>query len=197
MQVNDFLKNPHFILFICGQTFSIMSKSSSVNTAHQQIRMLRALETYFGNVAKATRAVGITRQTHYNWYNEDDDYADKVNIIKYECHEDFKNLVMDSVRKKIEQGNTAIIALCYKNLFMGDARERLDVRSPIKFRPLAAIKLVDRQSVLYSKDPDTARILSEVKEEGSNPRQKLDPFSPEGMAAYEAVLQRQREGKKG
>lgn len=171
-----------------------MSKSTALKTQHQKTRMLKALEACRGNVSKASKATGITRQTHYNWFKEDNEYNNSVSKLRFECHEQFKDLIMDAVIKKIEQGNTAIIALCFKAVCMKNI-ENLESLNPFKERLKAVYKLVDHQSAMYAKDPDTARILSEIKEEGSNPRQRLDPFSPEGIRAYEEVLRRQREGK--
>ncbi len=193
--VNDFFKKCFFVQFICIVKFKIMAKkSSAASTAQQQTRMLKALQASYCNVTRATKAVGITRQTHYNWYKNDQEYQDKVDDLKFECHEEFKDLVMEGIVKKLKEGNTAILSLCYKTLVVKD-QEHLSSMNPYKTQMRAVYKLSDHKSVMYAKDPDTSRILSEIEEEGSNPRQRLDPFSPEGIRAYEEVLRRQREGK--
>lgn len=43
--------------------------------------MIEALEKSLGVVTTACKAVGIARQTHYEWYKEDEDYRLKVDSI--------------------------------------------------------------------------------------------------------------------
>ena len=43
--------------------------------------MLEALEKSLGVVTSACKAVGIARQTHYEWYKEDEDYRNSVDSI--------------------------------------------------------------------------------------------------------------------
>ena len=148
------------------------NKSSPVNTQHQQQRMLKALEAHYGNVSKATKAVGITRQTHYNWYKENEEYCEKVDLLKVQCHEEFKDLIMEAVIKKIKEGNTQIIALCFKTVCAEDA-EQLQKLNP--YKP----KLKMRIRVMPNPNPNYAK----------------DPFTQQAIREYEETLQRQREGR--
>ena len=51
-------------------------------TELQKEAMLTALETQLGIVSAACGKVGISRQTHYRWIAEDEDYATNVNELK-------------------------------------------------------------------------------------------------------------------
>jgi hypothetical protein len=148
-------------------------KSKAVSTEHQQARMLKALAANHGNVAKASKATGISRQSHYNWYRGDKLYAGQFDLLRHECHEEFKEMVMEGIRKKVQEGNTTILALCYKKLFSDSQLEMMEAASPFKERLTMSFRYVSREDV--------------------ENREKPDPFSAEGMAKYEAVLQRHRE----
>lgn len=158
-----------------------MSKSNSANTAKQQTRMLKALEANHGNVSKAAKAAGISRKTHYNWYREDEGYAEEVNLLKHECQEEFKDLVREGIRKKVMEGNTTILALCYKTLFSEKTMLRMEINNPYKERITTRIKYVTREDVEQQRE-EKARASS---------------FSPEGIRQYEEVLRKQREEKYG
>lgn len=51
-------------------------------TKLQKEAMIKALENSIGIVSAACGKVGISRQTHYRWLEEDEDYADNVKEIK-------------------------------------------------------------------------------------------------------------------
>ena len=68
--------------------------------------MLLALEASMGIVSTACKSAGISRDTHYRWLKEDEDYSKKV--------DEMNNVTLDFVEselhKKIKKGNlTAII----------------------------------------------------------------------------------------
>lgn len=63
--------------------------------------MLEALEKNLGIVSAACQAVGISRQTHYNWLKEDEDYRQKVEAIP-EVVLDFAE---NQLYKAIKNGN--------------------------------------------------------------------------------------------
>lgn len=44
-------------------------------------KMLEALEESLGVVTSATKAVGLNRSTHYDWYNNDPEYKAAVDAI--------------------------------------------------------------------------------------------------------------------
>jgi len=54
--------------------------------------MIEALEKSLGIVTSACKAVGISRQTHYNWYNDDKKYKELV--------DDVENIALDFVESK-------------------------------------------------------------------------------------------------
>ena len=151
-----------FLCYLFAVKLRDMAKSDQLSTIHRQQRMLKALSAHYGIVTRAAKAAGITPQTHYNWYRGDEQYAEQVNLIKYECHENFKNLVMDAVIKKVNEGNTTIIAMCYKSLFK-DLPERMERGSPFRARPKVAIR-VQSKPIEYAKDPMTQEAVREYEE---------------------------------
>lgn len=64
-----------------------MSKSVKKNA------MLEALKKSLGNVATACKKTDLSRQTHYNYMRDDEDYAAKV--------EDMKEVAIDFVESKL------------------------------------------------------------------------------------------------
>jgi aspartate ammonia-lyase len=52
------------------------------NMDNNKKRMLDALERSLGIVTSACKAVGISRQTHYNWMNDDEEYNASVKSIE-------------------------------------------------------------------------------------------------------------------
>ena len=65
--------------------------------------MLEALEKSLGVVTSACKAVGIARQTHYEWYKEDEDYRNSVDSIS-DIAIDFAETQLHS---QIKKGSTA------------------------------------------------------------------------------------------
>ena len=57
--------------------------------------MLEALEKCYGIVTKSCKIIGIDRQTHYNWMNEDADYRKAV--------EELDNVALDHSEDKLHQ----------------------------------------------------------------------------------------------
>jgi hypothetical protein len=55
--------------------------------------MIEALEKSLGVVTTACKSVGISRGTHYDWLNNDEDYKRQV--------EDLKNVALDFVESKL------------------------------------------------------------------------------------------------
>ena len=65
--------------------------------------MIEALEKSLGVVTTACKIVGISRNTHYLWMREDDEYKKEVN--------DIENMALDFVEsqlfKNIQEGKTS------------------------------------------------------------------------------------------
>ena len=68
-------------------------------------RMLEALEKNRGLVLLSCEDIGIARATHYNWVNDDEEYAESVYCIL----EKTGDLVESQILKKIKDGDTATI----------------------------------------------------------------------------------------
>ena len=70
---------------------------------HIKKGLLEALEKSLGVVTTACKQVGIGRTTFYNYYNEDIDFAKKV--------DDIENVALDfaesQLHKQIQEGSTA------------------------------------------------------------------------------------------
>lgn len=64
--------------------------------------MLEALEKSLGIVTTATKAAGISRETHYRWMKEDPEYKEKVDSIG-DIALDFAE---SQLHKQIREGNS-------------------------------------------------------------------------------------------
>ena len=71
-------------------------------STHKKRLMLKALEKSLSVVTTAVRQVGINRQTHYNWLNQDPKYAAEVKSIE-DITLDFAE---SQLHKQIQEGNT-------------------------------------------------------------------------------------------
>jgi hypothetical protein len=58
-----------------------MAKEKTQNLTLKKAAMLEALEKSLGIVTSAAKSVGIRRETHYAWLNEDAEYKEKVNSL--------------------------------------------------------------------------------------------------------------------
>jgi hypothetical protein len=58
-----------------------MAKDKKQNLTLKKAAMLEALEKSLGIVTSAAKSVGIRRETHYAWLNEDAEYKEKVNSL--------------------------------------------------------------------------------------------------------------------
>lgn len=96
--------------------------------------MIEALEKSLGIVTTACKAVGIARQTHYEWYNEDEAYKASVDAVG--------DMVIDFVEsqlhKQIQQGEVAstIFFLKCRGKKRGYIeRTELDLSGAVSFPP--------------------------------------------------------------
>ena len=68
----------------------------------QKNAMIAALETTLGVVTQACEIIGITRQAHYKWMREDEEYKKRV--------EEVENVAIDfaesELHKQIKSGNS-------------------------------------------------------------------------------------------
>ncbi len=98
-----------------------MSKNDTIKNA-----MIQALEKSLGVVTTACRSIDISRETHYRWMREDENYKESVNELE-NVSLDF---VESKIHKLIEKGDTAATIFYLKTI--GKSRgylERLDVTS--------------------------------------------------------------------
>lgn len=120
-----------------------MSKFPLVSTSVKKEAMLKSLQNHSGRVSKAAKAIQITRQTHYNWYKEDEVYRNQVDNIKYECFEELGELVLDSVIAKLNEGNPAVISRCFQLMFSKWV-EQMARTNPYRPRMTTKIKYIDK-----------------------------------------------------
>lgn len=63
--------------------------------------IIQALEKTLGVVTPACRKVGISRQTFYNWYENDKEFKDKVDDLKEYAHDFVKSKVYECIGDKV------------------------------------------------------------------------------------------------
>lgn len=71
-------------------------------TKKQKKAMVEAMERSLGIVTTACRTVGISRQTHYQWMSEDDDYKNSI----IELNEVALDFAESQLHQQIKSGNT-------------------------------------------------------------------------------------------
>lgn len=120
-----------------------MSKNAQISTSLKKEAMLKAMHITQGVVKDAASLAQITPQTHYGWYKNDESYRDRIDTIKYEIFEEYKDLVLDAVFKKIKEGNTSVINNSFK-AFFGRWAEQMERSNPYRPRLTARIKYVNK-----------------------------------------------------
>jgi len=120
-----------------------MNKNTAQLAFNKKEAMLKALQATYGSVRSAASMAQITPQTHYNWYKYDEDYRDRVDVIKYEAYEEYKDLVIEAVFKKVKEGNAAVINKSFHTLFAKWA-EQMERANPYRPRLVPKIKYVDK-----------------------------------------------------
>lgn len=79
-------------------------------TTHNKKLMIAAMKNTLGNVTSSVDLVGISRRTHYSWYNNDLSYREKIDEV-IERDIDF---VEAALRKRIQNGDTTAIIFYLK-----------------------------------------------------------------------------------
>jgi hypothetical protein len=108
---------------------------------------LDALRKTFGNISQSCRAVGISRQTHYLWLQNDEQFR-----IAYE-NENYNELLMDLVESKLVEealnNNTAVL------IFM--AKTKLKSRGYVEKQEidLKATQIVWKEETYNETDEET------------------------------------------
>lgn len=96
-----------------------------------------------GIIAQACRQTGISRQTYYNWLNQDREFADRVE----DEIERQKDIVESAIIKKITEGDTATI-IFYAKCKMKD-RGYTEKEAVVKRDEIDLSKLTDKEIAQY------------------------------------------------
>lgn len=116
----------------------------------QKKAMIEALEKSLGIVTSACKSVGISRNTHYTWLKQDEEYKEAV--------EDIENIALDfaesQLHKQIKEGNTAgtIFYLKTKGKNRGYV-ERTEVQQETTFKSLD-INIIEGDIPLATSEKD-------------------------------------------
>ena len=101
-------------------------------------RMIESLEKSLGVVTSACKNVGISRQTHYRWLAEDEEYAENVKGIQ-DVALDFAE---SQLHKQISDGNTSATIFYLKTKGKGRGYiERSEVDHTTKGEAINVISL--------------------------------------------------------
>jgi hypothetical protein len=80
-----------------------MAKKNLTKSDTLKKAMIAAMEKSLGVVSSAAKAAGISRDTHYRWMKEDEEYSNQVNDLS-EVALDFAE---SSLHRQIQSGQTA------------------------------------------------------------------------------------------
>jgi hypothetical protein len=98
--------------------------------------MIQALEKTLGVVSPACAKVGISRQTHYDWLRDDQEYADAVKSLEDLAIDFAESMLHEQIRDKVP--TSTIFYLKTKGKKRGYV-EKQEVESNI----VTGIKLID------------------------------------------------------
>jgi len=98
--------------------------------------MITALEQSLGVVTPACKNVGISRQTHYDWLNDDEEYKKAVQALD-DVAIDFAE---SQLHKQIKDGQTASTIFYLKT--KGKKRGYIE-KQEIESNVITGIKLID------------------------------------------------------
>ena len=87
-----------------------MSKNAPYEIVRQKEAMIDALETHYGSIKNAAKAVGISPRTHFRWMKEDQDYERKADMSRDVGYRNLKDNIIELALKKAEKGNSAILS---------------------------------------------------------------------------------------
>ena len=97
---------------------------------NRQENMLRALEAHMGIVSRAAEEVGLSRECHYNWLAQDEEYKNKVLEIQ--------NVVLDfaesALHNQIKDGNHVSTIFYLKT--KGKERGYIETGQPNNEKPM-------------------------------------------------------------
>lgn len=110
--------------------------SSSDSIGHTKKAMVEALEKSLGVVTTACKQVGISRDTHYRWLKEDEEYKQTVNEIS-DVALDFAE---SQLFKQIRDGNTTATIFFLKT--KGKHRGYIEkTETDVHFKELPSLKV--------------------------------------------------------
>lgn len=99
----------------------------------------------FGNISQSCKAVGIVRQTYYNWRTEDKEFANTIDSL--EPKEVFLDFVESKLVEKINAGDTTSIIFALKT--KGKSRdyiERQEVSGPEGYPAKVELNIIKNES---------------------------------------------------
>lgn len=64
--------------------------------------MIQSLEKSLGVVSVACQKAEVSRETHYKWYRQDDDYKAKVDNVKNICLDFAESMLLENIKSKKE-----------------------------------------------------------------------------------------------
>lgn len=83
-----------------------------MDTKLQKESFIEAYKRSFGNISQSCKAVGIVRQTYYNWLEKDSDFSVSINNIAPK--DSFLDFVESKLVEKINAGDTTSIIFALK-----------------------------------------------------------------------------------
>ena len=131
-------------------------------TKIQKEAMLEALETQLGIVSGACGKVGISRQTHYRWLEEDEDYAKNVKSLKNFALDFAESKLLECIKDKRETSIIFYLKTQGKNRGYVE-RQEIDTGENNKFR----VEVYDFANE-ENKDEHSLESLREKYKENSN-----------------------------
>lgn len=83
--------------------------NSPEQTAKLKQAMINSLEANYGNIQKASKAIGISPRTHFRWMKEDANYEKQADISKDVGYRNIKDNIIELALKKAESGDSCVL----------------------------------------------------------------------------------------
>ncbi len=118
-------------------------------------RMMECLKKSMGNITLACESSGVSRQTHYDWLKDDENYK--------KANDDLPDIILDflenALYKKVQAGDTTAIIYGLKSKGRKrDWQEKQEVDHSVTFNPVIEMerRLIEEPVIDISTTPPVA-----------------------------------------
>jgi len=144
----------------------------SEHTRLNKLRFLKALGEHRGIVSRAAEAVHIARKTHYEWLNEDPNYAENVRLVDDELCDFIEGAFIDKIKESSEACILKGISSKCRKRGYGDA-QKIELDGELKSELSVPAEVMDMAlDKIYDKRQADAEAAAKAKTEAEQKRKQ-------------------------